>query len=331
MDIKIIDEAHWLSLRGDFIGGSEVAALFANWRLPSGEVVVLHGYAPVPEGAVYMGSCSPYKGAYELWLEKAGKVMPADFNPNERMIAGTYLEPAIAQWSMVKWGWKLRKVRRYSVHPTVEGWGCSVDYEEHAEGMVPVEIKNIDFLVAKQSWVIDGDDVIDAPLHILLQLQHYIGGREADSGWIVPCIGGNELARGQFKRHDAAQAMIAEAITAFWAGVRADTPPANVATFVALKEEFALGGGSFANLEGDKAAAKAARRYLRWKAHEKFLETAMDRIKGELAMHVAQNTKVVGDGFSVTWPVIEREEKVIPARLQKALTYRGGFTVKKKD
>lgn len=329
-NITVTDEAHWLSLRESHIGGSEIAALFNGWLLPDGERVVLHAYEPVPEGAVLLGSCSPYTNAYAVWLAKTGKLIP-EWTSSERMDAGTYLEPAIAQWAMKKWEWKLRKVRRYHSHDQISGWGCSVDFEVHGGGMEPVEIKNIDYLIARDNWVIEGDEVIRTPLHITLQLQHYIGARRSEAGWVVACVGGNELVRGRFERHDATILRIAEAIAAFWQGVREGVPPVGSADFDTVKEQFAMGDTSPtvqpADLKGDDEAAMLARRFTRLKKHAEFVDVIQSSVKARLALKLGEKPKALGDGFRVSWPVIEREEKMIPARLQSAKVYRGGFTV----
>jgi predicted phage-related endonuclease len=327
--IAINSEAEWLALREQTIGGSEVSGLFATWLRPDNTTVVLHAYEQPPENGVYLGSCSPYTTGYRLFLAKAGKVMPDDFNPSERMQAGTFIEPAIAQWAMAKWeDWKLRKVRRYSLHPTIAQWGASVDYEVHGAGMEPVEIKNVDFLIARDQWVIEGDTVISAPLHIMLQLQHYIAARGAEGGWLVVCVGGNTLARGRFAAHAPTAAFLANAIEAFWAGVRADTPPIHAVDFEDAKDEFRdRGVVAVADLANDPDATMLARSYTRWKQHADRVEAHLGHLKGALAVKVGENTKAVGDGFRVTWPQIERAEAVVPQTIRKAMSYRGAFTV----
>lgn len=330
-NIAVKDEAHWLALRELNIGGSDVAALFGRWLLPTGDTVALHAYEEVPVGAIPMASCSPYTNAYALWLAKTGKVMPEDWNPSERMQAGTYLEPALAEWAKAKWdGWRLRKVRRYHTHPTVPGWGASVDYEVHGPGMEPVEFKNIDGLVAKRDWVMEGDEILAPPLHIILQVQHYLGARGAQRGWIVACVGGNKLMRGTLERHEPTIERIGEAITAFWRGVAASTPP-NWTSFENVKDELAYGtavaDAEARDLSSDGEAAALARRYLRLKKHADFIEGWMDSVKGKLALKVGDVSKARGSGFRVSWPIIERAEKTIPARVQAAKTYRGAFTV----
>lgn len=323
--VAINNEAEWLAIREMNIGGSEAAGLFANWIIER-ESKVFHGYEDIPETAYYAGSCSPYTNAYKLFLNKTGKVMPEDFG-SERMDAGTYLEPAIAEWAKKKWGMKLRKVRRYHLHPTITGWGASVDYEVHGPGMDPVEIKNVDGIVAKRQWVIEGDEVLSTPLHIMLQVQHYIAARGAERGWIIANIGGNHLVRGEIKRHEPTIERLGVAIEAFWAGVHSSKPPVRAAEFEDVAEEFSFGGGEFTDLRGDQTAGVLARRLKRIQIHSKFVEAQEKNLKGRLGALIGGASRAQLDGFKVTWPVINREEKEIPARVQKAMTYRGGFTL----
>jgi predicted phage-related endonuclease len=324
--VAVNNEAEWLSIRESNIGGSEISALFSTW-IVDGVSHVFHAYEAIPENAYYAGSCSPYSNAYKLYLNKAGLLMPEDFG-SERMDAGTYLEPAIAEWAKHKWDMKLRKVRRYHLHPEVKGWGASVDYEVHGPGMDPVEIKNVDGLVAMRQWVIEGDEVVNTPLHITLQLQHYIAARSAARGWIVAAIGGNQLVRGEVKPHAPTIARITEAIEAFWKGVAEQRPPERCAEMDTVAEEFAFGGSEgVIDLSTAYDLDTLARRYKRTKRHADFIEKHMENLKARIAMRVGGHSKAKLPSFKITWPVIEREEKMIPARLQAAKTYRGGFTI----
>lgn len=323
--IAINSEAEWLAIREQNIGGSEAAALFANWNV-DGQSHVFHAYEDVPEAAHYAGSCSPYSNAYKLFLHKSGQIMPPDFS-SERMQAGTYLEPAIAEWARNKFDMKLRKVRRYHLHPEIDGWGASVDYEVHGPGMDPVEIKNVDALIAKRDWVIEGDEVISTPLHISLQLQHYIGARNAERGWIIANVGGNHLVRGEVKRHEPTIARLREAIPAFWNALRANQPPVRFAEFEDVAEEFTFGGAAFTDLTDNPEAGMLARKLKRIQKHLKAIEARESNIKGRLGALIGGASKATLPGFRVSWPVITREAKMIPAKMQEAKTYRGGFTL----
>lgn len=328
--MPIPSEAEWLALREMNIGGSDAAALFSTW-IVNHQTVVYHAYEDIPKEAIYAGSCSPYSNAYKLYREKSGQRMPDDLGGVERVLAGQYLEPALAEWAKNKFGMKLRKVRRYHVHDSIPGWGASVDYEVHGPGMEPVEIKNVDGLIAKQRWVIEHQEILQAPLHIILQLQSYIGARNAPGGWIIACIGGNELARGYFKRHDPTIERLGEAITSFWSNVKAGNPPARVAEFAEVSEEFSDGGGGDSegviDLRENYELEQLAARYMRVKAHQDFIESYLGNVKAQLARAVGGASRaLLPFDYRISWPVISVEEKEIKFT-RRASTYRGGFTV----
>lgn len=327
--IAIKSEAEWLSVRESFVGGSEIASLFYAYQLPDGSEVVRHAYEEQPLDATPLGCLSNFRSATGLYNEKAGLVMPEDFS-SERVDAGRFIEPALAEWSKKKWGWPIRKVRRYLSHETVDGWGASLDYEIHGDGEtgVPVEFKNIDWLVFQREWVCDGEEIIAPPLKYSLQLQHQMGGTGADHGWIVVCVGGNELKRGRIARHEPTQARIAEAVSAFWAGVRSETAPIAVADYGAVAKAFAEGDKALAlDLTEDESFPDLCSRYVRRKADLDAIEKDVERLKGQIAIRLGEATKAKTRGYRLSWPVVRREAKLIPARQQEATTYRSGLTV----
>lgn len=326
--VPVPDEATWLALRDQNVGGSEVACLFYRWLHPDGTEAVHHLYEAPPEGSTLLGCLSPFKSGYRLWQEKAGKLMPDDLSGVERVQAGNYLEPALAEWAKSKWDWKLRKVRRYCTHEGVVGWGASLDYEVQEKGLPPVEFKNIDGLQFRDKWVAEGGEIIMPPLHYVLQLQHQIGAVGASHGWVVCCISGNELVRGRIERHDSTQAKIAEAIEAFWQGVNGGIEPTWLADYETVAEEYRYGDDFMpADLTGDAELPALIEQYLEVKARINGEEVTLENLKGQIAARVGEATKAKADGYRLSWPRIERAEKVIPEKVQKAMTYRGALTI----
>ncbi len=328
--VPIPDEAAWLAIRESHIGGSEVASLFYRWRLPDGEEAVRHLFEEVPQDATLLECLSPYKTGFRLWQEKAGRLAPDSFSENERVQAGTFLEPALAEWSGQKFGWKIRKVRRYLQHDDVGGWGASLDYELHGDGMsgVPVEFKNVDGGMFRRDWMLDGEDIVLPPINYLLQVQHQMGASGADHGWIVACVGGNQLRRGRIERHEATQAKIAEAISTFWQAVKAGVEPVRVADYESVAKAYAVGDkAAAADLSSNPEVPVLCGQYLRLKRHIERVETRSENIKGRIAAAVGEATKATTSGYKISWPTISRPEKVIPERVQAALTYRGGLTI----
>lgn len=185
--------------RKQWIGASEVAALFG---------------------------VSPYCTRFELFHMKAGNIPSHDLDGEERVMAGQFLEPSIAAWAAHKWHWPIKNVVEYLKHPTVERMGCSLDFET-LEGE-PVEIKNVDNLIFRDGdWEVDGDTILDAPAHFLIQVQHQLACTPGkDRGWLIVCVGGNRLYRMEIPRHEKMIARIEREVTAFWADVLAGNEPA---------------------------------------------------------------------------------------------------------
>ena len=324
-NIKVGSDAEWHSLRESHIGGSEIASLFYLYA-HNGNEVVFHMFQEVPEDAICLGCLSPYKSGYRLWQEKAGKITPDDISSNERVVAGQHLEPALAEWAKQKFNLKLRKVRRYMEHDEVKGWGASLDYELIELGMPPAEFKNVDFLVFRDSWVSEGDDIIMPPLHINLQLQTQIGVTDAEFGLIVCCVGGNSLKMGRIPRHEPTQEKIKEAIAAFWQAVESGFEPIHIADFESVAKLYSVG-------EKDKSieipdAETLCARYRRWKKHYDFVEEQLSGIKGKIAAQIGDATRAKAGRFAINWTAVHVPPKFIPAKQQDERNYRGAFTVK---
>jgi predicted phage-related endonuclease len=326
MHLTFKTEAEWHTIRESQIGGSEIACLFNVWRLPDGREVTRHLFEAYGPDDILLGSVSPHKTGYRLWLEKAHKLEPEMLDGIERIEAGKHLEPAIAAWAKRKWSdWPLLKSRVYHVHPRVAGWGASLDYFVR-KGMEPVDVKNVDKFVFKSDWATEEADVVNFPLHIALQLQHQIACVEAEAAWILACVGGNELWRGRVHRHAPTIAKIEQAIVAFWDAVAEDRAPDHQ-DYDSVAELYAFGtAGAAVDLSGDASISRDIRRLNRWKAHGKFVEGQLDLMKGRIAGRVEGNVRATFDGGRLSWPVIERAEKQV-SYLMPAKTYRGGMTI----
>lgn len=330
--IPVSSPDEWHAIREQFVGGSEIAALFYQYETCAGDFVQ-HAYEKPPAGAV--GRClSPYLTGHGLFNVKSGLVMPENLDDKEYVVAGQFLEPAMAEWAKSKWSWPIRKVRRYLSHDRVAGWGASLDYELHAVGLsgVPVQFKNVDRLVFQRAWQIEGDEIIGVPLHVLLQLQHEIAVADADHGWVVACVGGNRLLRGRIERHDPTLQRIESAVVAFWDAVRAETPPLAVADYSAVADAFAYGTkGVSVDLSADDEIADIADEYLAASDVLDKAETRFDHAKARVALKLGEATKATAPGIRISWPVIKREAKLIPARQQDEKTYRGALSLKREE
>jgi predicted phage-related endonuclease len=326
---SVMDEAHWHELRSKHVGGSEISSLFYQWQAADGCITFRHMFEDRPEDATLLGCCSPYLTGYRLFHIKAGILQP-DKIDNERIDAGIFLEPAIAEWARKKWSWSLRKVHRY-LSP-MDGMGCSRDYESVEKGFPPVEFKNVDFMQFKDKWIADGDEIITPPLHIILQLQHQIAATDADHGWIVACVGGNELKRGRIERHEPTIQRIKAAVSRFWIGVQAGEKPHGFEDYDTVADIFAYGTkDKHIDLTGDNELPVLCRSFLDLKHEKDSAEDRLEAVKAAITARMGDSTRATANGFTLSWPAAHREEKIIPQKIQPAKDWRQGLTIKQKD
>lgn len=321
------DRADWHALRAQHIGGSEIASLFYLWRLADGRQAFLHMFEVPPAGAECLGCASRHTTGYRLYWQKRGVLPPDNLDEVERVQAGQFLEPAIAEWARHKWDWQLRKVHRYLRHPHIAGMGASRDFEEHGPGLPPVEIKNVDYLVFRDLWKTEGETITAPPLDITLQLQHQIACEDrvrAPHGWVVACVGGNKLYRGQIERHDPTIARIEQAVAAFWQAVESETPPLDVADFDTVAELSLLGAemrSAPLDLRGDNELAILCADYLRLDDDVKNADAKRSAIKAQICGRLGdapETIRAMADGFNLTWVYAQRGGK----------PYRGALTIR---
>jgi putative phage-type endonuclease len=190
--IEVRDNAHWHELRAQHIGGSDVGALLG---------------------------VSPYKTLWQLHMEKAGKLATEDLSLNKAVQAGTYLEDGIARWASTTWDMEIEKVHAYHTVDDVPGMGASLDYATQAGA--PVEIK---WSGRGHGWLYQGDQILEAPEHYLVQVQQQIACVGAEYGWLIALID-NEPRRMFVPRHDGIITAIREGITQFWEDVHNGVEP----------------------------------------------------------------------------------------------------------
>jgi putative phage-type endonuclease len=257
------NEAHWHELRAANIGGSDVAALIG---------------------------ISPYKSKWQLWMEKAGKLEAEDLSSNTAIQAGTFLESGIANWAAHRWGMSISKVTDYYTVDDVVGMGASLDYI--AQDGRPVEIK---WSARGHGWQYDGDKILEAPEHYLIQVQHQIAcinanGIDADSAWLIALID-NEPRRMLIPRHDVVIDAIKDGISSFWVSMIASQEP---------DPDFSMDGDAIsqmfgtlpmADVELDSDAAPLFAQYVEASAAEKVAKDSKEQIKAQLLYLGAQKLK----------------------------------------
>lgn len=274
--------------RQRFIGSSEVAALFGH---------------------------NPYLTRFQLWHYKNGTAVP-DFSEDDRTRAGNFLEDAISRWGAKQFGVQVRNVYRYIAHPKIEGFGCSLD-RETVEGREPVEIKNVDGAVFGQQWLVEEGELVDAPIHILLQCQAQLActGKKRLRLWV--CVAGNRIYQMIVPARPKTIARIEKEVVGFWQSVEQGKPPEidYVRDYELMKDLYANFGSDLVDLSGDNYLTELCHRYqdatTRRKEADDEARAAMSEILSKITPAGADDKRkkvAMIDGFRITSSYIGEAE-----------------------
>ncbi len=295
-----------VSERKDWIGASESAALFG---------------------------ASPYTTKFELWHQKVGNIAVPDLDDVERIMAGQYLEPSIAAWAGAKWGMDICPVPDYRASSTVGQMGCSLDFE--TESGEPVEIKNVDNLIFRDQWSSDGDIITDAPMHILVQVQHqlacpFIDMPRPERSWLIVCVGGNRLYRMKIPRHDAMISRIEQEVKDFWYSVEAGVAPEP--QFELDSDAISLlyrgQGVELADMRGDGRARDLAADYLAGLEVEKAGRNQKKAAMAELKTILGDaQAGIMDDGYTIKGSPIKETSSVKKAHFRFSIRKKKEYTV----
>ena len=167
---------------------------------------------------------SPYKTEYELYHEKKEKHL-VSVPDNPRMAWGRRLEDSIAQGCAAQMNWKVEQFDEYLRIPELR-IGSSFDYKITSTKEPGIlEVKNVDWLAFKKSWIVHPDETIEAPPHIELQLHHQLLVTGYSWGCICALVGGNDLKTVIIKKDPLIQTRIKNMVKIFWENVKNGTPP----------------------------------------------------------------------------------------------------------
>lgn len=270
------DEKHWLSLRAMDLTSTDIAALFG---------------------------CSPYLTHFELWHRKKNN-MDSDFKENERADWGNYLEAAIANKFAEENGWKIRPMKEYIRMPE-HRLGSSFDFSiedgplsEHGI----LEIKNVDSLVAREKWIVDGDDV-EAPPHIELQIQHQLLVAQRALGYIGACVGGNKGILIKRPANQKIQDAIMKQARFFWYSIdRNDEPEPNLerdAQFIADLHSYAE-PGKVVDAAAFPGLDDIMRQYAAFQEQESRAAKQKEACKAQALMLINDAEKVIAPDWSIS-------------------------------
>lgn len=247
---------------------------------------------------------SPYMTEFELWhRHRDASVVQID--QNERMLWGTRLQDAIAGGIAQDMGWKIRRMPEYIRDPALR-MGASFDFEiepkdeNHPFGLL--EVKNVDSLMYRQGWIVDGDD-IQAPPHIELQLQHQMAVSGRPFAYIGALIGGNRTALVRREADAVIIRKIKTRVVHHWQSVAAGIEPAPdftrdsefIARLYGLSEKDKL----FDATANDEIK-QLVNEYRARSEEMRVCESKRSEIKARILATVGDCEKVLGEGFTIS-------------------------------
>ncbi len=164
----------------------------------------------------------PKKNAYDIWLEKTGKVVDSDSN-QAWLQAGNYFEAGVLDWAEEKLG---------PIERNVTAKAEQFRLLSHLDGRVidngePVEGKTAGlFGPLVEQYGEDGSD--ELPDRIILQCHCHMITTERPVCHVPAFIGGRGFNMFEVKRDKVIADTILEKALDFWDCVESDTPPENI-------------------------------------------------------------------------------------------------------
>lgn len=289
-ELTFTTEQEWLAMREQDITSTEAAALFG---------------------------CSPYATTYELFHRKTGQLV-VDFEANDRTRWGNRLEAAIAYGIAEDLGLVVEPFKVYVRIPELR-MGSSFDFKivglaegyqgndetyrdlfrENGPGIM--EVKNVDGLQFKRAWIADGE-VMEAPPHIELQVQHQ--QEVADLEWtiIAPLVGGNTPMPFYRLRDRQIGQAIREKCAAFWAMVDAGQAPAPdfVQDADTIGRLLLNSNGETVDMSDNNRLAELVALHEQASEQHKQAETSKKAIKAEILTIVGASAKVTLNGAYIS-------------------------------
>ena len=306
--VRCTTDDEWLEQRKHGVGGSEVAAI--------------------------MG-LSPWKTATQLWLEKTGRIEPADLSEKPYVAFGTIMEPVIGDWYREKF--PDRTVRRVNAicKSLIRPWAqASLDYEVR-DGSVwgVLEIKTARTAADWQDGV---------PAYYLTQIMHYMQVTNrpfADVAVFFRDTCEFKCFRVDYDKEDGDA--VKAAVDDFWRNyVMTGTMPQVVGTSgeaAALTDYYGKGDGDFKQLiDPDVDAAVSA--YQDAAEREKQAHADKTEAATKLIAAIGDAKGIITDVAKVTWVRSEREvldQKALKeqapevyAKYSKTESRNGGLRIK---
>lgn len=289
-------ESEWLDMRKQDLTSTECAALFG---------------------------CSPYQTMFELWHTKKGTYERKFDDNNDRIKWGKRLEAPIAAGVAEDYGVIVEPMKCYMRIPDVHmgssfdfriiglcpDWNGSDDsvreaFKKFGPGIM--EIKNVDFIMFRDGWIVDGD-YIEAPPHIELQVQHQM--EVADMEWclITALVAGNTPRVIIRERDREVGSFIHQRNSDFWALHTAPSPDFERDSEI-ISRLYARNDGTSLDLSKNYHFSALCDAYKAAAADESAAKKRKDAAKAEITTIIGAAEKITADGYRVSAGTVKSTE-----------------------
>ena len=267
-DVKLegLSRDEWLRVRRMGIGGSDVGAIMRQ---------------------------SPWATPLDVYLDKIGEAEPLE--ESDRMKAGRYLEPAIAE--MFKDGHPELKVvadTKMRVHPKYDFMLANTDrlIKDEDGDLGVLEIKTA------SSWYSKTWEDSSVPVQYYMQLQWYLAIMDADFGYFAILVDGYDYKEYRYDRDDALIAKMIDAAKHFWTNnVKKRQPPEPMsdADLKLLWPEEEKGS----ELTADMLDLMHVQDYLKAKEAESKAKANKEKLAHKIKARMKDNEFLVDNGFVI--------------------------------
>lgn len=279
--IKFDTEAEWLKLRKNDITSTGCSAMLG---------------------------VSTYKTKLELWHEFATG-LTEEFKPNERMKWGNKLESVIAEACAEEHKLEIKPMKTYWRLPEYR-LGSSFDFEiihnprpgyEGKRGIL--EIKNVDWLVFKDKWIIEDKEIVEAPPYIEVQTQQQLLVSGYDYTMMGVFVGGNNLVVAYRDPDKEIHDLILSESVKFWESIiKNERPPIDFekdAEFISRMYQ-AVQPGTVINADLNPDLKDLCIKHYKLGKDIKSAEEVRDGIKAKILTLIGDTEKATSELFSLS-------------------------------
>ena len=270
-EIAYNSKEEWLSLRRNFIGGSDAGAVLG---------------------------LNPYKSAYTLWAEKTGKI--PEFEGNLITEVGSYLEDFVAKLFEKETGKKVRRKNRMMVNDEYPFACADVDRVIVGENAI-LECKTTNSYPAMKKFKCG-----EYPESWYCQMTHYLAVGGYEKAYLAVLIGCREFKVFELDRDEEEIKALMSAEAVFWDKVQKDIPPeadGTESTSDTITTIYPESNDNTVNLMAYEADLK---QYMTYTSLIKDVEKQRDEVANRIKAFLGESGRGESNNYKVSWTSSKR-------------------------